>query len=239
MRKAGKLSVLLRHALWRRAILRQGVAAAIEHRAFLTGHAFDVIVDVGANRGQFSLAARGWQPQAHIIAFEPLPRAAQVYRAVFDGHRDVTLHPAAIALSRGESPMQLSGREDLSSLLGISPLQSEYFPGTQAAGTTNVRTAPLADFVSADDLCGTAVLKIDVQGFELEVLKASLPLLPLFRHVYVEASFVPLYQGQALAHEVIRFLQDQGFVLKGFYNPYFAPGSGNAIQADLLFSGRR
>ena len=56
-----------------------------------------------------------------------------------------------------------------------------------------------------------ALLKIDVQGFELEVLRASRPLLGAFEHVYVEASFEVLYAGQALAGDVAAFLRAHGF----------------------------
>lgn len=79
------------------------------------------------------------------------------------------------------------------------------------------------------------MLKIDVQGFELELLKGATELLPHIQDVYVECSFIELYQGQALASEVIDLLRDHGFTLRGFYNPQYDNG-GAAIQADLAFS---
>ena len=56
-----------------RAGLRYGVGATIEHAGALAGRDFASVVDIGANRGQFTLFAAGLFPQARIFAFEPLP----------------------------------------------------------------------------------------------------------------------------------------------------------------------
>ena len=78
-------------------------------------------------------------------------------------------------------------------------------------------------------------LKIDVQGYELSTLRGCQPLLKRFEYVYVECSFMELYKGQALADEVIAFMQDQVFQLQGVYNIRHT-SEGQAIQADLLFT---
>jgi hypothetical protein len=134
--------------------------------------------------------------------------------------------------------MQRSGREDSSSLLPIGDMMPEIFPGTQAVGSEEVPVAPLTDFLTPAEFVGRSLLKIDVQGYELEVLKSAEPLLKLFDRIYVEASFARLYDGQPLADEVITYLQDRGFRIAGFMNPSFHPASGEAIQADMLFVNR-
>ena len=82
-----------------------------------------------------------------------------------------------------------------------------------------------------------ALLKIDVQGFEMEVLKGCNSMLDYFSWVYVECSFIELYEGQALANEVIDYLHTHGFKLAGIYNMSY-DRSGIAIQADFLFNLR-
>ena len=231
-RKSGKLVLLLKRPRARAALLKQRVAAALEHDAVLGSVRPACVIDIGANKGQFSLAVREKFPQAVIVAFEPLPAAAATYRSVFAGDPAVILHEAAISGQRGVLELHLSRQPDSSSLLPISRLQSEVFPGTEEVGVLGVPAGPLSDFVGA--LPSPVMLKIDVQGFELEVLKASEDLLPRFDHIYVEASFVPLYEGQALAAEVIAFLQGRNFRLKGLYNASF-DASGISVQADLLF----
>ena len=78
------------------------------------------------------------------------------------------------------------------------------------------------------------LLKLDVQGYELQVLKGAVQTLKSCSHVYVECSEVALYDGQALRAEVEAFLVGQGFKLTGRYNPSMA--DGRLIQADYLFS---
>ena len=74
-----------------------------------------------------------------------------------------------------------------------------------------------------------------MQGFELEALSGCEELLPRFRYVYVEASFIELYEGQALATEVIRHLLDRGFRLECVANLSYGR-SPRPIQADFLFA---
>ncbi len=99
---------------------------------------------------------------------------------------------------------------------------------------SEVETGPLSRFVSAADLAAPALLKIDVQGFELEVLRGAGDLLSAFEHVYVEASFEALYEGQALADEVIAHMLAASFVEAGRHNVSLGP-DGRPIQADFLF----
>jgi FkbM family methyltransferase len=232
-----KLAAISVRPSYRGAFLRHGVAPAIEHEAVLSGLDFDFVADVGANRGQFSLVCRHVRPKARIVAFEPLAEPAQVYRALFAGDPLVRLHECALAPARGEMVMHVSGRDDSSSLLPISHIQSEHFPGTEAVGTRRVVTGPLSDFVSPVDFGRRNLLKIDVQGFELEVLKSAEALLGQFRWIYAECSFVPLYEGQALAEEVIAWLAARQFDLVGRLNSSHGR-DGLPLQADLLFQAR-
>jgi FkbM family methyltransferase len=232
----GKAIVLLGRPSNRKA-LALGVGGGIEHDAVLRSlQSLATVIDVGANRGQFSLAVRHFHARARIIAFEPLAQAAAVYRRVFAGDGYAELHQSAVGTSAGKATMQRSGREDSSSLLPISELMPQHFPGTGAIGVEEVPIAPLTKFVTAADLQGTNLLKIDVQGYELEVLRSAQPLLAHIDRVYVEASFVPFYDGQPLAAEVIDYLHAHDFVLEGFMNPSFHAQTGMPIQADLLFA---
>jgi hypothetical protein len=77
------------------------------------------------------------------------------------------------------------------------------------------------------------LLKIDVQGFELQVLKGATHLLPNIDVVSAEASDVELYEGQALHEEIERLLMDAGFILDGRFNTHI--DQSEPVQADLLF----
>ena len=112
---------------------------------------------------------------------------------------------------------------------------SEIYSGTEEAYTTSLEIRRLDDVLHDVALDKPALLKLDVQGFELEVLKGSLETLKRIDYVYLEASFIELYKGQPLATEVITWLADHGFNLSGVYHVSF-DGTGRAVQADMLFT---
>lgn len=214
--------------------LRLGVAAGVEHTTVLRSLDCQTVVDIGANRGQFALVARACFPNAKIVSFEPLPKPAALFRRVFAKDEAMVLHIAAIGPKSEQSEMHLSARDDSSSLLPISSLQEEIFPGTSEVGTVDVRVAPLKTFVDENDIVDPSMLKLDVQGFELEALLGCESLLHRFEWVYCECSFVELYSGQKLAADVIDWLSSKGFRITGMYNPTY-DREGLAIQADFLF----
>ncbi len=171
-RKFLKLLRLLTNPVYRRG-LRYGVSAAIEHRHVVGGMELASVVDIGANVGQFSLLVRALHPAARIVAFEPLPGSGGPLPAGFRWDGRVTLHEAAVSPEAGTATMHVSAAADSSSLLPISERQSELFPGTEEVGTTDVAVGPLDQFVNVSEVQAPAMLKIDVQGFELEVLRGS------------------------------------------------------------------
>ncbi len=215
--------------------LRLGSAAATEHKMmFRKIGSCGTVIDIGANRGQFALAARRYFPLAKLVSFEPLPEPAEVYRAIFLGEVNTTLHQSAVGPTRGSTTMHLSAQDDSSSLLPITQLQNSIFPGTAECGTSIIKIGRLSDFVLMSEIVSPALLKIDVQGFELQALEGCEELLSRFSHIYVECSFVELYKGQSLADEVIAWLRLRNFQLAGAYN-MSVDGGDRPIQADFLF----
>lgn len=237
--KLSKLVRLCTVPLYRSALMRHGVAAGIEHDRILSmlsglEPALTEILDVGANAGQFSLAARRWFPDARILAFEPLSSPADRYRAAFSDDKRAHLFQVAIGPVRTELEMHVSKAIDSSSLLPIGAQQVVLFPGTEEARTERVQVMSLSDALHAVTAPRRALLKIDVQGYELEVLRGSESLLASIGAIYVECSFVELYKGQPLAHEVIDWLHQRGFVLARIGQPLL-DSRGLSIQADFLF----
>ena len=231
--KSRKLNRLLRSIEYIRALLF-GVAAAIEHEPILRMRSYAMVVDIGANRGQFALAVRHYFPGSRIISFEPLPTPSSTFRRIFRNDKGIILYQVAIAPYEGEEEIHISKRDDSSSLLPITSTQSDLFPGTEESGKAKIYAAPLTKYIKLDEIVSPALLKLDVQGYELEALRGCKELLPRFDSIYVECSFVELYQGQALAHEVIAYLSDSGFLLSGVYNIVYDQ-DGKAIQGDFLF----
>lgn len=234
MRRSAKLIAILRVAPYRAALLRHWVAAAVEHEEALGVLTLRTVVDVGANRGQFALFALHTFPAARIVSLEPLAVPAARFRRVFAMERRVTLHHAALGPETGQSIMHVSGHDDSSSLLPITDTQGRLFRGTNEVRTETVRTAPLSEFLDGGSIEEPALLKLDVQGYELEALRACGELLDKFTYVCAEGSFIELYEGQVLADDLVAWLRERGYELVRSYGG-ISDEHGQAIQADMLF----
>ncbi len=233
---ARKLMAVLREPGYRRA-LRHGVAATVEHDAAPFGRDFRTVVDVGANRGQFALVARRRFPGAKLVCLEPLARPRELLERVLAGDGDLEILPVAAAAEDGEAELVVSRADDSSSLLPMTALQTSTFPGTGEASRTTVSTARLDGLLDPAHVARPTLLKIDVQGTELEVLRGASGLLSEVDEVFVECSFAELYRGQALAGEVIDFLHGSGFALAAVCSP-LEDSQDCILQADFLFVRR-
>jgi hypothetical protein len=145
--------------------------------------------------------------------------------------------PFAAASRTGRRTLHVSAKTDSSSLLPILKSYVDAFPGTAQAHTIEVETRAL------DELFDTpvhrpALLKIDAQGGELEVLAGAAAVLAQVDTAFIECSFVEFYRGQALADEVIEELLRHGLRLAGVYS-VVQDDTRQCLQADLLFKRAR
>jgi FkbM family methyltransferase len=193
----------------------------------------DGVIDVGANRGQFTLACRLALPSVPVVAFEPIAAEAALFRKVHGHLPQVRLIESALGENKGAATLHLSKSADSSSLLPIGKMQIELFENTAEIGTITVPVQRLDDL--SEHWAGRTrqLLKLDVQGFELNVLRGAVETLKSCAYVYAECSEVALYDGQALRGQVEAFLKEQGFAVQGRYNEHVS--DGQLIQADYLF----
>jgi len=232
--KIKKLINLIKNPFYLSFLLKHGVAAGLEHESILKSLDLCTLIDVGANRGQFALVSRHCFPDAKIDSFEPLKEPAEIYERVFENDSNTQLHHYAVGPEKADAIIHVSSRDDSSSLLPIAEGQTTLFPETVEKETRTIQVVPLDEILSEDGIQSPALLKIDVQGFELSTLQGCSSLLHKFKHVYVECSFVELYVGQSFADEIIKYLADHAFRLIGAYNMHYDQ-NGKAIQADFLF----
>jgi FkbM family methyltransferase len=234
--KLSKLIRLLTRPDYRRG-LPFGVAAAVEHADLIALLRLGTVIDVGANVGQFSLLVNTLHPQVVIHAFEPLEEAASVFDRLFVGRQHVTLHRCAAGAEDCETEIHVSGRADSSSLLPISELQDRAFSGTAAIANRKIPVRRVDDILDGLSLPGPLLIKLDVQGYEMEALRGMPRILAKADYVYAELSFAPLYEGQPLAHDVIAWLAAHSFDLASI-NTLARLATGVAVQADALFCTR-
>lgn len=226
LHKLARLTVSPGH--WRHVLA--GTFPSLEHAATPFLPHYDLVVDAGASNGQFSTFAMDRWRGADLVCFEPIPECAARTRSLV-GDRGV-VHQVALG-ERGErTELILSGRMDSSSLLPVDELAHEVAHAGEV-GRIEVQVERLDRYLT-NASTGPSLLKIDVQGLELDVLRGAGAALRQFTDVYCECSFRHLYRDQALVAEVVAYLSSQGFELMSIENP--ARNENRLIvQADLLF----
>jgi len=234
-RKIKKVRRLLGTSLWRQALLK-GVAATTEHLHIFKQESYATLIDAGANRGQFSLLLKGLYPNIKILAFEPLQQPRDIFQSLFKTSSNVEIFPYALADKEATMSMNVAYKNDSSSLLEFTKV-SDMFPSARFSHLENVEVRRLDRILKNSDLISPVLLKIDVQGYEREVLLGSEQLIKHIDAIYVEASFIDMYKDQVLFEELYEMLLGQGFYLKRIGHisgSYWQPGS----YGDFLFSRR-
>jgi FkbM family methyltransferase len=237
LRKARKFLRLARDPLFRRGLSHR-VAAAVEHESVALARNYATIIDVGAHTGQFALFAWRRYPGSKLYCFEPLPRARDTLRKVLSEHPNLEIFASAAGAASERRQFHVAGRDDSSSLLGITGRCSDAFPGTEEIKTIPVECQRLDETLDRSDLRRPCLLKIDVQGSELEVIEGGEGLLESVDDLLVELSYVELYEQQPLASDVITHLGARGFNLTGVFGQT-RDRAGACLQADFLFSSHK
>lgn len=219
----------------RRAAL-SGAFQAAELRKVLGHTRADNVIDIGANRGQFVLLVADLLPQAKVFAFEPQSRPHATLSAVADLVPNlVQCFPYALGTESRTAEIFVADEDDSSSLLKPTSRQVDLFPGSEVVGTEKIEIRRAGVVIPQEAFAGRTLVKIDVQGMELEVLKSFDPeQLGSIEQFLVELSLEELYTGQPLASEVISWLSVHGFNLVNV-GGISAIGGANT-QVDALFS---
>jgi FkbM family methyltransferase len=204
------------------------------------GKAEPVIFDVGAHRGVTARRYRRIFRRSPIYCFEPNSRAFARLRAFAgrDGH--ITAFHGAVAESAGHADLNVNEPDTTSSLFSRPHSGRRYNPKTvRNVGTERVETISLDGFVEERGLECIDILKLDVQGGELAVLRGARRLLDEARIslIYTEFMIVPHYEGGALLPELWQYLSGFGYTLYNMYNPVVA-ANGQLRQGDGIFVSR-
>lgn len=197
----------------------------------------DLVIDIGANNGQFAKELRAGGYSGRIVSFEPLTTAHRRLLQASKNDSAWQVHSrCALGDHLGEIELNISGNSVSSSILPMLTAHSNAAPastylGSETAPLTTVDNAVLPYFEGAK----APFLKIDTQGYEWYVLDGALATLPKVRGIQVELSLVPLYEGQRLWRECIERLEAAGFVLWALQPVFIDPANGRTLQWDGLF----
>lgn len=197
----------------------------------------DLVLDVGANKGQFASDLRRNGYAGDIVSFEPLSAAHGSLLQKREGDGKWIVHPrCALGDRDGEIEINIAGNSLSSSVLPMLESHRSAAPESAYQGKEAVLLRTL-DAVAEPYLrhARAPFLKIDTQGFEWQVLDGARATLPQVRGVLLELSLVPLYEGQHLWREIMGRLEAEGFTLWAFEPVFSDPLDGRTLQVDGVF----
>ncbi|MEX2481434.1 MAG: FkbM family methyltransferase [Gammaproteobacteria bacterium] len=194
------------------------------------------ILDIGANKGQFVASCRAVFPEAAVIALEPIPALAEQLAGIFRDDPLVTAVCAAVGSQRETRHFEINEYSPSSSFLPLNEAHRQSFPEASATRSEEMTILPLDELMAERDIAPCDLIKIDVQGFEMEVLKGAAAALDAAQHAVIECSLSPLYEGEATLPDICAFLRDRGFESVGAVHILSSPQTGLVLQIDLLFS---
>lgn len=224
---------------WRAALSRTMrdalVFSRIEHLPASLRDELALVVDVGANTGQWVSALLLFAVVGRIEAFEPNPDAFEALRACLGTRPDTHLHDLALGEAHARIDLNITGASDLSSLLTPNEtLLEEYSPeNAEVIKRVPVEVLPLDDVIDRDVTID--LLKIDVQGFEHAVLRGAHATLKHTRVLLIEMNFASHYVGDGSFCSLYSQITGEfGFTFWDLSPPHRGR-AGQALWADAVF----
>lgn len=196
------------------------------------------IFDVGANIGQTTTELRRWFPQAAIHAFEPTPASREQYLQRHGQDPRARLWPYAIASQPGRATFHINRRSMTNSLLTVAASSAQWVGQDNVTNVDRIEVEirTLDQFCAENQIAQIDILKLDIQGSELDALRGARGLLErkVIRYICLEAPFVLLYEKQACFQEISEFLAPFGCPLYGLFK-LAVHESDRLLFADALF----
>jgi FkbM family methyltransferase len=185
-------------------------------------------VDIGANHGDWSRMCRRVFPDTRILAIEPQVRCEASLRKMASEVGGVTIVQTLLgARATAAVPFYVHEFSGISSVL-----REPEAPAVDAVPTDMVT---LDDLIATEEFPQPQLIKLDVQGYELEVLRGGSQALARAEAVLMEVNLLPIYEGAPLMHETVAFMTDNGFRAYDFCSAMRRPLDDALFQTDMIF----
>jgi FkbM family methyltransferase len=198
----------------------------------------DSVLDIGANAGQFGGEMRRLGYVHRMVSIEPLSlpfatlERACANDALWECQR-VAVGPAA-----GEATINVAGNSVSSSMLPMLERHVRSARRSAYVGSERVRVTTIDELMDRYALRSHTYVKIDVQGFERQVLDGAIAALGVVRAVQLELSLVPLYAGAWSFDEAMETMRGRGFMLAALLPGFSDPVTAQTLQCDGVFTRR-
>jgi FkbM family methyltransferase len=194
-----------------------------------------VVLDIGAHHGWFFHCWQDWCPTALIHAFEPYPESFDTMRRLYGSDTRVRLNQVGVGEQPGELRLNVFSESKVSNSFLATDARVwdtlRYHTGT--ATQISVPVTTVDEYVREHQLQRVYLAKIDVQGYEMHVLRGAEKSLPLIDHLFIEVGIERLYEGAPRFSDVFEFLAARGFHLMTMRA--WHRGNRVLMETDMLF----
>lgn len=198
----------------------------------------DLVFDIGANKGQYATGIIDAGYKNKIVSFEPLTSAYSEIKKESEKYNNWDVAPrCAIGSKKEEIEINISANSVSSTLLNMLDSHYEGAPDSKIIGKEKVQVFPL-DEIGAEysNTAKNIFLKIDVQGFEQEVLKGAQNMINKAKGIEMEISLIPLYENQNwLLPQVLEYMEQNGFQLNSIVPAFTDNNTGVVLQCNGIF----
>lgn len=193
------------------------------------------VLDVGANTGQFVNMINKILPGVKIYSFEPVKESFEILKQLENNYNNLKAFNFALGSDSREQTIFKNEFLPSSSLLSMTQVHKNIFPYTRESESETIFIKTL-DSISNQIVFQTKVLlKVDVQGFEINVLKGAISSLSNIDIIIIETLFVELYYNQTQFNDIYSFLVKRNFSFRGNFEQIRDPKSGRILWADAIF----
>lgn len=191
--------------------------------------------DVGANTGQFARELRTERYKGRIISFEPLGSCHEMLSLAAEHDQNwFVAPPMALGAKKGEAEMLVAENLVSSSLLPVVEKSINAAPHSRQVSREMV-TVHRLDSIVDDQWEPPFAIKVDTQGFEMQVLQGAEDILARTVLLLLEMSLVPLYQGGSAFADLYLAMERRGFRCIGLTQGFADLQRNEQLQADALF----
>jgi FkbM family methyltransferase len=202
----------------------------------LERNGIDLVLDVGANVGQYSTSLRECGYRGRIVSFEPLTSAFSQLQV--SAKADPLWEAVNIGLGdRDErATINIAGNSQSSSLLDMLPAHLKSAPVSAYVGKEDITVSRLDSVFTKYHRPGDRTfLKLDAQGYERKILEGASVSMADILGIQLEMSIEPLYRNEMPYLEMLAYLVGIGFTLASIEPGFVDPVSGRMLQMDGIF----
>jgi FkbM family methyltransferase len=205
--------------------------------AMLARQRIDLVLDIGANVGQYASGLRTGGFASRILSVEPVAsaHAGLAAAAAGDPHWEVAPR-AVVGATRGTARINVSAHSDMSSLLAFTAEAANLHDGDRFVAQEDVHMLTVADLLRQHAKPADRIfLKSDTQGYEMEVLRGAKDSLDRIAGLQLEVSLKPIYEGQPGWRALVDLLTPHGFEIHHVVPGHFSRVQVRLIEMDLVF----